>query len=268
MRIRVLLISFFLFSFIFSLSPSYAYHPLITDDTGTQGRGRYQYEFQVEYGHDKEEGIKTKELSVNNTLTYGLTDNIDIGIGIPFVYWKEEDGESIDESGFSDIELQLKYRFYEAEGLKVAIKPSITMPTGDEERGLGTGRVTGRLFLILDKEFKDLTIFFNAGYIRNENRIDERKDLWHFSLAGEYRIEEHLKVVGNIGMEKNPDRNQNEEPAFLIAGAVYSFRARTEDKLQSVNHDSEVLDLSLGIKTGLTGPETDLSLLAGITLRF
>lgn len=254
MRFRVLLISIFIFSLILYLSPAYAYHPLITDDTGTQGKGRYQYEFQLEYGYDKEEGIKSKELSVNNTLTYGLTDNLDIGIGAPYIYWKEEDGESIHESGFSDIELGLKYRFYEFKGFNAALKPSITIPSGDEKRGLGSGRVTGRLFLILDKEFEDFTLFFNAGYIRNENRIDERKNLWHLSLAGEYRIKEELKIVGNIGMEKAPDRTSDKEPAFLIAGAVYSL--------------SEVFDLSGGVKTGLTTPETDLSFMAGSTLRF
>ncbi|MFN3739771.1 MAG: transporter [Thermodesulfovibrionales bacterium] len=254
MRIKVLFIFLFAFSLIFSVSPVWAYHPLITDDTGTQGEGRWQYDFNVEYGYDKDKGIKTKELSLNNTLTYGLTDNLDIGIGIPYVYWKEEDHESIDESGFSDIELGLKYRFYETKGLNVAIKPSITIPSGDEERGLGTGRVTGRFFLILDREFRDLTFFFNAGYIRNENRIDERKNLWHLSLAGEYRIKEGFKVVGNIGMEKDPDRTSHKNPAFLIIGTVYTF--------------SDAFDLSAGIKRGLTEPETDTSLMAGITLRF
>lgn len=256
LRIKVyhIFFSLFLLISILNLSPLYAYHPLITDDTGTQGKGRYQYEFQLEYGYDREEGIKTEELSLNNTLTYGLTDNLDIGIGAPYIYWKEEDGESIDESGFSDIELGLKYRFYELKGFKAAIKPSITIPSGDEKRGLGSGRVTGRLFLILDKEFEDFTLFFNAGYIRNENSVDERKNLWHLSLAGEYRIKEELKIVGNIGMEKAPDKTADEELAFLIGGAVYSL--------------SEVFDLSGGIKAGLTKTETDLSLMAGITWRF
>ncbi|MCX7793960.1 MAG: transporter [Thermodesulfovibrionales bacterium] len=231
-----------------------AYHPLITDDTGTQGSGRFQYEFQVEYGSDKEDGIKTEEFTLNNTLTYGLTDNIDISIAVPYIYWKEENGQTIDEEGFSDLELGIKYRFYEREGLKIAIKTSITIPSGDEERGLGTGRFTGKAFLIIDREFKDLTLFFNAGYIRNENRIGERENLWHLSVAGEYRLREDFKIAANAGVEENPDSTSDEKPAFLLGGIVYSV--------------TDTFDLSGGIKAGLTEPETDLSLLAGITLRF
>lgn len=237
----------------FSIKASYAYHPLITDDTGTQGKGRFQYEFQIEYAMDKEE-IKRVDLLVNNTLTYGITDSIDLAIGIPYLYWKEENHESIDESGFSDIELGIKYRFYEEDGLKIAIKPSITLPNGDEERGLGAGRTGGRLFLLIDREFKDISLFFNAGYIRNENKVDEREDLWHLSIAGEYRISESLKIVANTGIERNPEVGANKHPIFLIAGGVYS--------------PQESLDLSFGVKAGLTEVETDLSLMAGITVRF
>lgn len=261
MRIRVLLISIFVFSLLLNSSlqlllspPLYAYHPLITDDTGTQGKGRFQYEFNVEYGHDNEAGIKTEELSINNTLTYGITDSIDIAMGIPYLYWKEYNSEKLDEEGISDIEINVKYRFLESEALKIAIKPSITIPSGDEKRGLGTGDIAGKIFLIIDKELKDITLFFNGGYIRNNNKIDERKDLWHISLAGEYKLKEDFKIVANIGMERNPDRTSNKNPAFGIVGFVYSL--------------SDAFDIDGGIKTGLNNVETDLSLLAGITLRF
>ncbi len=239
---------------VLKVTTASAYHPLITDDTGTQGKGRFQYEFNVEYGYDKEAGIKTEELTVNNTLTYGITDTIDLAIGIPYAYWKEEDGGSIDEDGLSDIELAVKYRFYEAERLRLALKPSITIPSGDSNRGLGTGRVTGRLFLIVDKEFEDFTLFFNVGYIRNENKVGERSDLWHISLAGEYKIKEALKIALNTGVERNPEPDSNTSPAFLLGGLVYSV--------------TEAFDLSAAIKAGLNKPETDWAGLAGITLRF
>lgn len=249
MKIKVIL--FALFCLIFDFSLAKAYHPLITDDAGTQGKGKFQYELSSEYGCYKAKGVKTKKFSLVNTLTYGFTDSIDIGIGLPYLYWKEEEN---DESGFSDIEFSIKYRFYEKKGLNLAIKPSITVPTGDEERGLGAGRSTGRIFLILDKELKDFTFFFNAGYIRNENKIGERKDLWHLSLASECKIKKDFKVAGNIALERNPDRTSPQENAFLIIGAVYSF--------------SEAFDLSAGIKKGFRRPEKGLSVTAGLTLRF
>lgn len=48
-------------------------------------------------------------------------------------------------------------------------------------------------------------IHLNLGYKRNENKVDEIEDLWHVSLPGEMKISRALRVVSNIGMEKNPE---------------------------------------------------------------
>jgi hypothetical protein len=240
---------------ILSVRPSgFAYHPLITDDTGTQGRGGFQYELNLEYGHDSEEGVKTDQWTIGTTLTYGLVDNLDISAGIPYLYLKERDGEVIKEDGIGDLTLDIKYRFYEKDGLRIALKPGLSFPTGEYERGFGSGRISGRIFLIIDKEFEAVTLFLNGGYIRNENKVGERKDLWHMSLAGEYRLMEGLKIVLNTGIEANPEKGSNTHPVFLLGGLVYSV--------------TDSFDLSGGIKTGLNSAETDLSALAGITLRF
>jgi len=247
--------SFFSILFILSVTSTvFAYHPLITDDTGTQGKGRFQYELNIEYGHDKEEGVKTDETAIGMTFTYGLVDNLDIALGIPYLILKEENGKTIEEDGIGDLAFDIKYRFYEKDGLRIAMKPGIGFPTGDYERRLGSGKVTGRIFLIIDKEFEPVTLFFNAGYIRNENKVAERRDLWHISLAGEYKLKENFKIVLNTGIETNPEKGSDTHPTFLLGGLVYSI--------------SESFDLSGGIKTGLNSAETDLSVLAGITLRF
>ena len=242
--------------FLLFVSPliAFAYHPLITDDTGTQGRGGFQYELNLEYGHDSEEGVKTDQWTIGTTLTYGLFDNLDISAGIPYLYLKERDGEVIKEDGIGDLTFDIKYRFYEKDGLRIALKPGLSFPTGDYERGFGSGRISGRIFLIIDKEFEAVTLFLNGGYIRNENKVGERKDLWHMSLAGEYRLMEGLKIVLNTGIEANPEKGSNTHPVFLLGGLVYSV--------------TDSFDLSGGIKTGLNSAETDLSVLAGITLRF
>lgn len=248
-------LTFLLFvGLFFNGSTVWAFHPLVTDDTGTLGMGKFQYELSPECACDKEKGIKTKEFSVNNALTFGVSNMMDIAIAVPYLYRKEENSEAFDERGFSDLELGFKYRFYEGNRLKVAIRPSIIIPTGDEKKGLGSGRVGAKFFLLVDKELEKVTAFFNLGYIRNENKIGERKDLWHISLAGEYRFTEALKVVGNIGTERNPEKDTSTHPVFLIGGVVYSL--------------SDKFDLSAGIKRGLTRPETDRSMTVGMTLRF
>lgn len=60
----------------------WAFRPLVTDDTGTLGMEKFQYELSVDCAYDKEKGVRTKELSVNNTFTYGLLNVMDIAVAV------------------------------------------------------------------------------------------------------------------------------------------------------------------------------------------
>lgn len=243
-----------LFALCFTAN-SYAAHPLITDDTGTQGKGKFQLELTAEYGHDDEEGVKEKTTEIAATLTYGIVDTVDIILGIPYQHIRTKDPDTTTaEDGLSDVSIELKWRFYEKEGLSFALKPGITFPTGDDERGLGAGRTGYSLFFLTTKELKPWAFHVNLGYKRNENKIDERKDIWHASVAAEVEAIEELKVVADIGVETNPDTSSNTHPAFIIGGLIYSL--------------SKNFDLDCGIKAGLNKAEVDYALLAGVTLRF
>jgi hypothetical protein len=252
------LFSLILFSLIClaGLTPaSFAAIPLITDDTGTQGKGKFQLEVLGEYGHDKEDGLKGETQGVTASFTYGILDPLDIVLSVPYAFWREKDGRCTEkEDGLGDLALEAKWRFFEREGFSFALKPGLTLPTGDEDRGLGTGRANGYFFLIASKEADPWAFHLNLAYIRNENKYDERRDLWHASLASSYEIVKQLKLVGDIGMEKNSDRCSSVDPAYILGGFIYS--------------PLENLDFGLGIKGGLTDTEADLSVRGGITWRF
>ena len=135
---------------------AFAAHPLITDDTGTQGKGKFQLEVNGEYGNEKY-GIdgKKKTSKMATTLTYGASENMDIILGIPYQYIRtktpatDTEPESTKaEDGISDISIESKWRFFEKDGLRLALKPGITLSTGDRKRGLGTGRTAYSLFLL------------------------------------------------------------------------------------------------------------------------
>jgi hypothetical protein len=244
-----------------AVSPSFAAHPLITDDAGTQGKGKTQLEFDGEYDHDSESGIATNT-SVFPTipvLSYGTSDTVDLVLGVPFerIETKQADGTTT-ERGISDVSLQLKWRFYERDGLSFAMKPGVALPTGDEDKGLGNGKTSYSAFFIMTKDMAPWAFHFNLGYIRNEykRQADEdasRKDLWHVSLASQVEIVRNLKAVVNIGMQRNADTSSDTNPAFLLGGLIYSI--------------SDNLDVDFGIKGGLNKPETDRTYLVGITWR-
>jgi hypothetical protein len=239
---------------------AFAAHPLITDDTGTQGPGNFQVEINGQYGHEEEDGVTENAVELAAILSYGINDNMDIVLGIPYQYVRTKDSEeTVDEDGLSDMSIETKWRFYEKDGLSFALKPGVTLPAGDEEKGLGNGRVSYGLVVITTKEAAPLTFHFNLGYTHNEYKLEEddetnRKDIWHVSLASEMQVVENLRAVANIGTERNSDKESNTNPAFLLGGLIYSV--------------SENFDMDVGVKGGLNKPETDYTILAGVTGRF
>lgn len=241
--------------FIFS-THVFAAHPLITDDAGTMGAGKAQVEFNFEYSSHKESGIKENVTDLSAILTYGITDNVDFVLTLPYQFIKvKAEGETFKENGVSDVSIELKWRFYEKKDTcSLALKPVLTLPTGDDDKGLGNGKATYGLYFIASKEIDPLALHLNLGYIRNENKFDDRKDLWHVSLASEAEIMKDLKLVANIGMERNADRESNTHPAFILGGFIYTI--------------SEKLDIDFGVKAGLNKAEVDYALLAGLTYSF
>ena len=241
---------------------AWAMHPLITDDPETQGAGKYQVEMNAQCARDKTStaGIETKvrEGELEAILSYGVNDRTDIIVRLPLEREQiETGGVTSRERGLSDLSVEAKWRFLEQDGFSVALKPGLTFPTGDDEKGLGAGKVGYSAFLIAAKEAKPWSIFFNLGYLRNDNKestVDERRDLWHVSLAAARDLSERVKLVGNIGVETNPDKGSHTKPAFLLGGLVFAVTDR--------------IDVDLGLKAGLNDAEMDYTVLLGSAFRF
>src|SRR3990172_8714082 len=94
MQIRILPLTVLLAGLL--SSTAFAAHPLITDDTGTQGKGKFQLEVNGELSRQKNEGDEgtTRESAkeVSTAITYGIIDNLDVALGLPY-QWKWQRGE-------------------------------------------------------------------------------------------------------------------------------------------------------------------------------
>lgn len=254
MRFKLLTFSFIVITMAAAIN-LYAAHPLITDDTGTAGKNGIQIEFAFERGHEKEDGVTEKTFEAGATLTYGILDSLDIVLGVPYQFIKiEVAGTNSTEKGISDISLDMKWRFFKTAVLNLAVKPGVSFPSGEEEKGLGTGKIGYSGYLISTAEMGAFAVHFNAGYGRNNNEADEEKNIWHGSLACEYSIIDSFKLVADIGVETNTDREGSENPAYVLGGAVYKIN----DKIA----------IDAGVKFGLNKPETDYTLLGGLTVSF
>jgi len=257
---RLVIRGLFVSMFLLFHTIAWGAHPLITDDAGTQGKGKFQVEVNGQYDSDKEtvNGVSTESTGgqIATTLSYGVIENADLVLSLPYQWGKvKEDGVTVyDEKGVSDMTLEVKWRFFEKDGLSLALKPGVKIPTGNDEKGLGAGRTGYQAFFIGSKESAPWAFHVNVGYIGNENKADEEKNIWHASLATTCEVVKNLKLVGNIGIERNRDKTADKDPAFLLGGVIYAVTER--------------FDIDFGVKYGLTAAETDWSLMAGTAFRF
>ncbi len=244
---------------------AFAAHPLITDDTGTQGRGKIQVEVNGEYGDDSETtfGVKASErgAALESVFSAGIADAVDLVLAVPYEWSRAKENGFVnsDVDGIADLSLELKWRFFEKSGFSLAFKPAVSFPAGDEDKSLGSGKFGYGATLIATQEFDPFAVHLNLGYSHTRFKLEEerganRRDIWSVSLAGAAEVMAGLLLAANVGMETNPDKTSDTPPVFAIAGAIYSL--------------TEYLDLDLGVKVGLTKPETDVSLLAGVAVRF
>ncbi len=287
-----------IFMLIISLSsmPAFAVHPLITDDTGTQGKGGLQLEFGYQHDHldfrwvDRQpesilkstlEGqsnfgkvLTRDDINVTTvTITYGIIDNLDLVVGIPHLNIKSKESRlfysepnqfltlksTSTASGISDIVTEFKWKFFEYKALSLGIKPGILFPSGEEYRGLGNGRLGVYGYFLTTIELTPVVIHVNLGYIRNQNAHSEREDIWHASAAFEFwLVKDILRLVANCALERNRFKWSNINDVTAVGGIIVS---PTED-----------IDMDLGFKwrfsqKGTQSPATQYSVPQGIFTR-
>ncbi|MBP1749463.1 MAG: hypothetical protein H6Q52_2002 [Deltaproteobacteria bacterium] len=250
---------------VFTAGSAFAAYPLVTDDTGTQGRGKFQVELNGEYAHDSEKSsegkVRENAGALETVFSAGLIDSIDLVFAVPYVWSRAKVGGIVDSDtdGLGDVSLELKWRFFEKKGFSLAFKPSVSFPSGNTDKVLGAGKVGYGAMLIASQEFDPFAVHLNLGYSHAEYELPEdreanRQDIWHASVAGTAEVMEGMQLVANVGLETNADKTSDTPPVFFIVGAIYSL--------------TDYLDLDLGFKVGLTKPETDFAVLPGVAIRF
>ena len=231
---------------------SHAAHPLITDDTGTQGTGHWQLEINTDHTRERDAGETAWERGLGMALTYGVNENLDISIGLPWLHLKASDGTR--ERGVGDTTVLAKWRLYDNDtGWSLALRPEITLPSGSQSRGLGAGRSTAALTAISSLDMGPVTWLANAGVRYNNNRADERTTLWAASTAVLYNVTPQWTLAADLGASRAADRSQRTERYGLL-GAIY--------------HANEDLDLDIGWRRSLGAGPHSHTLGAGLTLRW
>lgn len=244
-------------------STGFAFQPLITDDTGTQGKGGNQLEFSVNEDHLRAGREDARTLTLPLVYTYGFADNADVYVTASHIR-NNSSLPGADASGGGNPALGIKWRFYENEESKtsLAFKPELRFPVsaGNEADGLGQGRPSFGASLILTQETSFGAV--HANFAVNRNRYRESAGspdatALRASLAPVWDLSEHCKLVFDLGVEAERAGSLRTWSRFAEVGAIYS-----------PNKD---LDFAVGVirRGDNANPSASVtSLTAGVTWRF
>jgi len=227
-----------------------ATHPLVSDDTGTQGNANWQFEFNAEETSKQEENGRHQLW--NATLTRGFGEHADLYVNVPYTHLQTRTDEN--GAGAGDVEIGMKWRFVERGPLSIALKPKLTTPTGNDRRGLGTGRMGAGATLLAQLDVARFSFLANAGMTYQPNRQGDLTSIWAVSGAAIYKATDKLQIVADIDTSRNTASGPSANPAFVIAGAIYSPKPW--------------LDLDIGYRRGLNNQTYDHSVMGGVTVRW
>lgn len=231
-------------------SPAFAARPLTTDDAGTVEKGKLQFEtgFDVirQDNHDR-------EVSPSLTVSYGLLERMDVGIGSAYLFVRPKEGEN--ENGLGDTEVKLKYRLLDEKDWMpaFALTGKLKIPTASESKGLGSGKTDIGINTIVTKNLSKRWVFhLNLGYTFIGE--GEANNEFNYSAAAQFILSDKWALVGEIVGVNNFNGRKGDDPISGLLGACYLIS------------DSIVWDA--GVEIGMNKAAPDFRLTTGLTLLF
>ncbi|HEX5091696.1 MAG TPA: transporter [Burkholderiales bacterium] len=226
---------------LFAASGAYAAYPLVTEDTGTQGRGNWQLEATSEVA-TLQGGRVT---SANLVLNYGLSESADLQLVLPWY--------SGELQGFGDPQVNVKWRLWERGPWSIGVKPSLILAGGDPDKGTGTGETNWAVTLIGGYESGNLSVNVDTLYQRNQNPFGARDSLRHISAGVLYQVGA-VQLVADFTRETPLDPSVDEAARYNVLGAIWRLRPD--------------FGVGIGYKEGRGGTDLKHSWLFGAALRW
>ena len=230
----------------------HAYRPFSTEDAGVAGKGVAQIEVSWDY-------LKWKNKDKENVFLfvpiYGITENIELSVELPYLFHSPAEGDRVD--GIGDINLVGKFLILEENDARpaVTLKGVVKTKSGSEARGLGSGDIDYSVVAAVSKGLGDLTLHAMLGYTFVGDNGDENvRNIYLYGLAADYGLTEKFHIVGEISGNRHPDRRVRTEMAVGLLGVTYKV--------------SDKITLDGAVRRGLNDSVSRWSTTMGISITF
>jgi hypothetical protein len=161
----------------FAASIAHAQQPFVTDDVEVADKGKFTLETANEFDRLQPSSAPDEyQNSAHATLSYGLVKDVEISITGQFLALISRESPRV-VGGIGDTTLAVKYNFLkEKDGSRrpaLAVSGFVQLPTGDEDRGLGSGVPDYGFNAIAEKTYHEKNIFrLNGGYLFSGNTVN------------------------------------------------------------------------------------------------
>jgi hypothetical protein len=186
------------FSFVLlvlSSSVSLAGPPFLTDDPVPVDRGHWEINNYLAASLTNGTSVG---VAPGVDANYGATHNLQLHLLVPAAV-AQMNGMST-QWGLGDIEIGAKYRFLPADEKdwwpQAAFYPFLDFPTGNTDRGLGTGATHAFFPIWLQKDFGKWSTYWGGGYWINPGVGN--KNFWYAGWVVQYQLTDTLSLGGEV----------------------------------------------------------------------
>lgn len=223
--------------------------PLITDDPGTPGDGKWEVNAAFVLERSREERvIAAPTLDVN----YGVGDHLQLKYEVALLA-VDRDGEDA-RVGVGNSEIGLKWRFLDEDrhGVSASVYPKVEFnnPTDSVRRGVVESGTHVLLPFQFAKTVGPVEVFGEAGY----QFVQHEEDLWIYGLAVAYPLSQRLELLAEVHGTVEQDFDDHEP--LVNAGLAWGLS----------EHTNLLLSIGRGLRDRDKSP--DLLLYAGVQFNF
>ncbi len=197
-----------------------------------------------DFGADEVSGVQAE-------IEIGLLDNLMFEVEVP-AEWVHSDGETT--GGISDVDFELKLQLSrEADlGVATAVGVEMSLPTGDDDRDLGSGVVGWEVYAAAARDFGKLSLFGEFQAELEEGSAAEYKFNGAIDWAP-WEPETRLELGLNLGFGPGEGMALTVIPGFQFEVAKFSCGE---------------LEIGLGLPVGLTDEAEDWGVILNLEFEF
>ena len=195
-------------------------------DTRTPDEGNFSsslwwgYE-TFEYKHIDADG---ETMTTSFFLSYGILANWSVGFKATYDKWQETGyGVKFSEEGAGDAGAITTFRIFDEDesGIDFALRGSLRIPAGDEEKYLGTGNWEPKLQLLAAKTLGNFLAVTNLGIRRIIDSVEDEADfIFNASFEGVLSLTGQLSASASVAAWTSRWKTSAENTCLQLGGGL------------------------------------------------